>query len=397
MNETPFSSELDTLVEACLDALLRGEITLEQVLQRYPQHAADLKPLLQMALLTSRLKAPQMSAERVQALDKRLRAQANKTSQPQPKIVIWQPLARLAAAVVIVALLAFGSGAGLVSASTDTLPGDALYPVKRAWESARVTFAPAGQQDDVWLEIARTRLAECIVLNEQQRLNEQALIDLYTATAQAIRTADTTTMSEVIVYAQEVQVTMATITPPPNAQLLYNDVWVMTTLKPDGTLPIPPEVPPSQQVDIIAPTLTPTIVLTPEATVEVTIEVTAEVTDEATQEATVELTVEITDEAEGTRTPRIPVTATRTPTFTPTATATPTGTLPSATPTLTPPPIGGQPPFGFVTLPPNVTATNVPQTPVFPTIDATVPIRDTQRAVYLTQTAGPPLMTPSSP
>jgi hypothetical protein len=175
LNEIPFSSELDNIVEECLDAILRGETTLAECLNRYPEQAAELKTLLQMALLTSRLKSPQMSAASVQALDKRLRAQmqSGKTPRIQAKVITWQPFVRLAAAIFIIALLAFGGSAGLVSASSSTLPGDTLYPVKRAWESARVVAASVvGQQDDVWLDIAETRWEEVNRLDDQGRLNE---------------------------------------------------------------------------------------------------------------------------------------------------------------------------------------------------------------------------------
>ncbi|MFN8376893.1 MAG: hypothetical protein U0694_28970, partial [Anaerolineae bacterium] len=180
MNETPLSQELDTIVEDCLDAIQRGDATLEDCLRRYPAAAAELKPLLQIALLTSRLKAPQMSAERVQALDKQLRTSMppQTASRPQSSIRLWQPFVRLAAALLVIAVLALGSGAGLVSASENTLPGDTLYPVKRVWESARVTFALVGQQDDVLLDIARHRLDEVIRLDQQQRLDQKAMVDL---------------------------------------------------------------------------------------------------------------------------------------------------------------------------------------------------------------------------
>jgi hypothetical protein len=391
VNEIPFSSELDNIVEECLDAILRGETTLADCLRRYPEHTAELKPLLQIGLLTARLKSPTMSAASIQALDQRLRAQMQNGKSPhtQSKIIMWQAFVRIAAALLIVALLVFGSSAGLVSASSATLPGDTLYPVKRAWESARVAAASVvGQQDDVWLDIAQTRWDEVTRLDEQGRLNETAFVDLYSATAQAIRTADPVTMPEVIVYTQEVHQTMDNIAPQVITLPIYNDVWVMTTLKSDGTLSIPSETPPSQSAPIVStPESTPTL--------ELPVEVTVEVTDEATEEVTVEVTEEATDEVVlGTSTPRFPPTATRTPTPTPTVTYTPSPPLPTSTPSLTPPPIVGLTVIAPVTLPPNVTATPVPETPILPTGNATARIRDTQQAVYMTQTAIATQLTP---
>jgi hypothetical protein len=400
VNDTQFPSELDTIVEECLSDILRGESTLAQCLARYPEHAANLKPILQAALLTHKLKAPQMSAQRVQALDQQLRAQMHKQARPTQrsnKVRVWQPFARLAAAVLMTLVLVFASGAGLVFASANTLPGDTLYPVKRAWEGVKLTVAAfVGRQDEVWLEVAKARLDEARRLDEQGRLNEQALVDLYTAVAKAIRTADAATMPAVIVFSQEVHTTLTNVTPHFKTLPIYNDVWAITTLTPAGTLLTPAETPPSQVLPTFVPTLTH-LPATPtsEVTIEVTLETTPEAAAEVTPEATAETTVEATETVSATRTPRIPPTPTRTPTPTPTITNTPL-ILPTPTATFTQPPIGWQTPVNHATLPPNVTATPVPQTPLPPTSDATARIRDTQRAVYATQTAGPPVSTPSS-
>jgi uncharacterized membrane protein YgcG len=59
---------------------------------------------------------------------------------------IWfASLRRIAVALAVVAIL-FVSGTSLVGASSNTLPGDNLYPVKRTWEGLRLFFTFNGQE-----------------------------------------------------------------------------------------------------------------------------------------------------------------------------------------------------------------------------------------------------------
>jgi hypothetical protein len=60
---------------------------------------------------------------------------------------IWgRPAARVAAAALAVVLLLFGSGAFLVSASADSLPGSPLYAVRQAREWVELRIARGSEQ-----------------------------------------------------------------------------------------------------------------------------------------------------------------------------------------------------------------------------------------------------------
>jgi len=90
------------------------------------------------------------------------RPQAGRAGDRSPSLsrsrLRWQPwILRLCAAVVVVAL-AMGTA---VKASASSLPGGALYPVKRAAEEARLALAwTATLRAQVQLDIANTRIAE---------------------------------------------------------------------------------------------------------------------------------------------------------------------------------------------------------------------------------------------
>lgn len=371
-------TDFDTILSECLDDVTRGRHTVAECLQRYPDHADELRPALVAGLLTSRLKKPEMASDAVSALETRLRAEMltapRRSARPR---VIPLTFSRLAAAVVIALVLAF-SGGGLVAASADDRPGDTLYIVKRLWEAIILALSPlTGQPDDLWLRLAETRLAEVVALDAEGRLTDDALRELYRAAAQTMRLADTDTQPAVIAFLARTSRTLLDIQPPPESEIVHGALLVLTVIE-DGTFQPPagdepPAALPTPPGMTFTPT--PTATLTPTSTFTPTSTATATLTPSSTSTATV------------TRTP----TPTRTPTVTPSATPTLTRT-PTPTHTWTPLPLPQLPPRAgtlAATLPPVALPTLPPLT--VPDMDATARVRETQQSVYMTQTAGPPL------
>ena len=392
MNESRSTPEFDDILAECLDALLRGRQTIADCLERYPDQASDLKPALQIALLTSRLKSPELSGDRVDALEANLRSRM--VARPPRKMiqlpVIPVAISRVAAAVAIVLLLAFGSGAGLVTASASSLPGDPLYGIKRLWEAiVLVIMSLTDQLDDFSLHLAEVRLDEVKELDGDGRLNQSALVDLYSATAKAVSYADTAPeQTAVIQYLDEAKNTLQTVHPSSEAMPVYQDMLTLMTLvrRPDGSLQAPSsDTPPSLNAPVVTPTNTPTP--TPTATVTLTPTLTATPTDSDTPSPTA------TDTS--TATPRIPPTPTRTPSPSPTMTLTPTET-PTPTASWTPLPIPTVPTVVFPTriVPQPDGSERTPSGSSEP--QDTPPVRQTQQSVYMTQTAGPPAATSTS-
>ncbi len=69
-------------------------------------------------------------------------------------------------AVALTTTATIMAGTGLAAASS--LPGDLLYPVKRATEEVRVAFAPTAQQGEILLEMVRERIREVSGLVESE-------------------------------------------------------------------------------------------------------------------------------------------------------------------------------------------------------------------------------------
>ena len=143
MNENIYET-----LEECLQAIETGA-DIESVLQRYPNMAEELRPIL-VASFQARSLAPVSVPEdairrgRARVLQHAAGMREAAQSSRQPTFV----LRRLAVALVLVFLF-FLSSTGLVRASDGALPGDNLYPVKRTWEDVRLilVFNPEGREE----------------------------------------------------------------------------------------------------------------------------------------------------------------------------------------------------------------------------------------------------------
>ncbi|MGB7876968.1 MAG: DUF5667 domain-containing protein, partial [Anaerolineales bacterium] len=178
MNEKMYEA-----LEVCLSALETG-VDIETVLKLYPHLADELRPVLETAVEAQSLAIPAVP----EAAMKRGRARVlqhaagMRETAPKPRRR-WSMFAfpRLATSLTI-ALLFLLSGTGLVSASSGTIPGDSLYPVKRSWEDLRLffMFSPEGREG---LESAfeQERLDEISELLTEGRNETIAFAGLVTA------------------------------------------------------------------------------------------------------------------------------------------------------------------------------------------------------------------------
>jgi hypothetical protein len=375
--------EFYTVLNDCVDAVLKGNRTIEECLAAYPIHAKQLTKDLQMAVLVRRLKSPRMDSTAMAGLEDRLRAQII-TPQKSKVIRFRMPAISRAAATILLmfTVLLAGSG-GIVAASSNSQPGDNLYTVKRAWEGVIIAFhSITGMPEDIWLRLAETRLAEVAALSEQDHLIGAALHDLYEATERLIDETDPDAMVEVKAFLLRtetlitgeltlsagdeaiVEQIMAVIEPailalPPNTNA--------SPQSPEIQSPTPPVM--TQPPDIITPSPTHTASFTPSPTHTATMMATATPVP--------------------TETPRFPPTATRTPLPTSAKTQTPSSTpTPTATWTPFPSPTAGRiyvvPTAGTIQpatspIPGQVTPT--PSATWYPWVQATFD------AEYVTQTA----------
>jgi hypothetical protein len=118
----------------CIDRLASG-MTVEECLRLYPQHAAELRPMLETGLLARRVQYHPF--EVMQAQDRaRARVVAAMTGhQPvQQRRSAFGGFLRAAAVLVLILV----GMLGISRTAESSLPGDTLYPVKRLSENAQL-------------------------------------------------------------------------------------------------------------------------------------------------------------------------------------------------------------------------------------------------------------------
>jgi len=153
-------NELETILDESLDLIESGEATVDEVLRRYPEQAAELYPLLQVAskLAQGGEVMPSSAFKASNRADLDLYMQEH----PQPRSVpsfTW----RLTLAVATLVLLLFTTGTAFAQRA---LPCDALYGWKLSSENA-------------WRALSRDQLAADLTLSNRrvsellaQRCNE---------------------------------------------------------------------------------------------------------------------------------------------------------------------------------------------------------------------------------
>jgi hypothetical protein len=166
------SRKAQSALKDCLDRMQAGE-SLEDCLARHPAHAAELRPLLTLADDIGRLPAPRpRPAARAAGQQRMLAAVSARfpAAAPAPAWYERRPILRWGVLLAAILVLLTASGWWSVTASATSLPGDTLYPVKRASEQVRLllTFDQAAQQA-LQTQLGQERLDETQAVLEQGR------------------------------------------------------------------------------------------------------------------------------------------------------------------------------------------------------------------------------------
>lgn len=145
MNETTNFNQnqrtVEDIFDECLDGLISGQATLEQCLERYPEHTEELRSLLETAL---RLKhSPELipSAGARQRVRYALNERMAEWSRPEKN---RRTSLRFRLANIMVSLVMGFTfiGGGLAYASSGAMPDQTLYPVKTGLEQVMLSLAP---------------------------------------------------------------------------------------------------------------------------------------------------------------------------------------------------------------------------------------------------------------
>lgn len=128
------------ILETCLQSLENG-VDVEHILTQYPQFANELRPILKASAQARKLAAAEPSLEahrrgRAKLLQRTAQLREAKAPAHRRVMPFFQ---RLAYSLSITSVLLL-SGTGLVGASSNALPGENLYPVKRSWEGVQLLF-----------------------------------------------------------------------------------------------------------------------------------------------------------------------------------------------------------------------------------------------------------------
>lgn len=170
-------------LEVCLQDIEQG-VDIETVLFRYPSLADELRPILEASVNAKGLAVPGPSAERIRRNRAKLLQRAAEMREAKVPLVSrrsWFGSLRRVAATLVILVMVFASGTGLVRAASTTLPGDNLYPVKRTWEGVSLLFAfNVQQREALEVEHENERLEELNELFAEGRSEEVDFAGLVT-------------------------------------------------------------------------------------------------------------------------------------------------------------------------------------------------------------------------
>jgi hypothetical protein len=161
------NNNLEAILDTCLDQIEDGKTNIDECLKRYPDQAAELKPLLVAATRLSRARevVPDPSYKA------RARTQLNIYMQQNPQRrrispVIW----RFAISVASVLLIFVASGTAFAQSS---LPGDALYNWKLT--SEHVWRLTSSDQLSVDITLSHRRVNELVSVSDNAARRESAI------------------------------------------------------------------------------------------------------------------------------------------------------------------------------------------------------------------------------
>ncbi len=134
--------------QQCLD-MSRGGASLKECLDRFPQYAGELEPLLLATTGAAGSSAPGISPDTAPVMSPEMRSRlrgwvlSEWDRQHQPRrqrrsFSLFSPRWAMAAAAAVVMMMVLVGGVGTAAAAHDAIPGTTLYPVKRLEEEARL-------------------------------------------------------------------------------------------------------------------------------------------------------------------------------------------------------------------------------------------------------------------
>lgn len=165
--------QLNTILDECLERILVDGETVARCLERYPEYAVELEPLLQTAVITSQAVDIQPSPEFKARARFQLRTEMARVDEKRGRsIFAWQPRWAVVVVTVMVVVL-LGGGTVLAAGSDNTIPGNPLYAVKLATENVRLALSSS--------DVAKAQVYDTLVdrrVAEIERLMDRGKTEL---------------------------------------------------------------------------------------------------------------------------------------------------------------------------------------------------------------------------
>jgi uncharacterized membrane protein YgcG len=164
------------ILEICLQEMENG-VDLATLLERYPDIAAELEPLLRAVSTAKLVAVPVPSLDVLNRNRAKVLRRFDQVWDAKPVARNWFPSLRLSAVAFMLLVIFLISGTSVVRAAYNSLPGDTLYSVKRSWEDASLFFIFNGQaRENLEIEYRAERLEE---LNQLFASGRTAQVDFF--------------------------------------------------------------------------------------------------------------------------------------------------------------------------------------------------------------------------
>jgi hypothetical protein len=162
MNTNDKDKFLAEALNECFEKMATGNESIGSCLNRYPEHAAELKPLLETLMQTRQAAA--ISPDPTSRARARFDFQRALSDQFERKIHTHPSLRlRWATAISTLGVFLLAGGGGIMSAATNAMPGQYLYQLKRSAEQAQVELAPSkASEARLYASFADQRINEIV-------------------------------------------------------------------------------------------------------------------------------------------------------------------------------------------------------------------------------------------
>lgn len=162
------NDSLVDIFDTCVERLAQGD-TITECVQSYPDYADELRVMLEATQIPRRAFAPndevRLSQGRVAIRFEQALREPNIIQRPFP-------IQRVASFLLLLLFIGSLLTTGAVAVAQDSLPGDALYPLKRLTEG--VQLAIADDKEQLEMQFAERRIQETKrVLELQREVNVQ--------------------------------------------------------------------------------------------------------------------------------------------------------------------------------------------------------------------------------